>query len=57
MTTEAFSGGTSVAKAIGSDFSRHTPSAPSTWYRYRLPTGTPGTKISQTPEEPRERIG
>src|SRR3712207_8672517 len=26
LTTEAFSGGTSVANASGSDFSRHTPS-------------------------------
>ena len=31
VTTEAFSGGTSVAKASGSDFSRHVPSAPRTW--------------------------
>ena len=31
VTTEALSGGTSVAKASGSDFSRQVPSAPSTW--------------------------
>jgi hypothetical protein len=42
VTTEALSGGTSVANASGSDFSRHVPSAPSTWYRYRLPICTPG---------------
>ena len=57
MTTEAFSGGTSVAKASGSDFSRQVPSEPSTWKRYRLPTWAPGMKISQTPDEPSDRIG
>ena len=29
-TTEAVAGGTSVVKAIGSAFCRHTPSVPST---------------------------
>src|SRR3954466_8001888 len=52
VTTEALSGGTSVSNASGSDFSRQVLSAPSTWYRYRLPTCTPRTKISQTPREP-----
>jgi hypothetical protein len=46
-----------VAKAIGSALARHWPSAPRMWNRYLLPTWTPGMKISQTPDEPSERIG
>src|SRR6185437_14972755 len=56
-TTEAVAGGTSVANAIGSAFSRHCPSAPRTWYLYRAPSSTPGTNSSHTPDEPSERIG
>src|SRR3954462_3284982 len=64
VTTEALSGGTSVSNASGSDFSRQVLSAPSTWYRYRLPTCTPraphrpaGDKDPPPPGGPRRPQG
>ena len=57
VTTEAVCGGTSVANAIGSAFSCHTPSAPRMRNLYRDPTGTFGRKTSHTPLEPIERNG
>ncbi len=57
MTIDAVAGGTSAANAIGSAFSRHTPSWPRIWNLYRVPSPTPGTNSSQTPDEPSERIG
>src|SRR5580692_353918 len=56
-TTDAVSGGTSVASAIGSALSRHTPSRPQTEYLYRAPSPAPGTNSSHTPDPPSERIG
>ena len=56
-TTDAVAGGRSAALAIGSAFSRHTPSAPQIAYLYLAPSVTPGTKSSHTPEPPSERIG
>ena len=56
-TTEAVAGGRSVARASGSAFSRHTPSGPQIAYLYLVPSPTPGTKSSHTPEPPSERIG
>src|SRR5690625_6312040 len=56
VTIEAVAGGVSVAKAIGSAFSRQRSSAPKISYLYRVPAVTLGIKISQTPEEPRERM-
>ena len=57
MTTDAVAGGTSEKKAIGSAFSRHTPSWPRIWNLYLVPSPTPGTNSSHTPDEPSERIG
>src|SRR6266702_4291666 len=57
VTTDAVAGGTSVANAIGSAFSCHWPSWPMMRNLYLEPTGTPGMKISHTPEEPRDRNG
>ncbi len=56
-TTDAVAGGRSVALASGSAFSRHTPSGPQTAYLYLVPSPTPGTNSSHTPELPSERIG
>ncbi len=56
-TTDAVPGGTSVPRAIGSAFSRSRPSAPTTSNLYLQPGATSGTKSSQTPDEPSERIG
>jgi hypothetical protein len=56
-TTDAVAGGFSAAAAIGSAFSRHTPSAPQIAYLYRTPSPMPGTKSSHTPTPPSERIG
>src|SRR6201986_2603709 len=56
-TTDAVAGGISDAAASGSDFSRHTPSGPQIAYLYRVPSVTPGTNSSHTPDPPSERIG
>ena len=56
-TTDAVAGGFSAALAIGSAFSRHTPSGPQIAYLYLAPSVTPGMKSSHTPEPPSERIG
>src|SRR3954470_8234642 len=56
-TTLAVAGGCSVCIASGSAFCRQTESAPRISYLYRVPTGTSGMKISQTPDDPSERIG
>src|SRR6266566_8141728 len=56
-TTDAVAGGFSAALAIGSAFSRHTPSGPQIAYLYLAPSITPGMKSSHTPELPSERIG
>jgi hypothetical protein len=56
-TTDAVAGGSSVALASGSAFSRQTPSGPQIAYLYLVPSVTPGTKSSHTPEPPSERIG
>src|SRR6476646_4673191 len=56
-TTEAVAGGVSAALAIGSAFSRHTPSGPQIAYLYLAPSVTPGTNSSHTPDPPSERIG
>src|SRR4029079_19201602 len=57
QTTDEFAGGTSVWKASGSLFSRNRPS----WVRipnlYFVPSSTPGTNSSQSPDAPSERIG
>ena len=50
-------GGSSANAAIGSAFSRQTPSAPSTQNLYAVPAPTPGTNSSQTPDCPSCRIG
>jgi hypothetical protein len=55
-TTDAVAGGTSVPFASGSAFCRQVPSAPRTSNLYRAPAVTPGTKISQTPESPSDRM-
>jgi hypothetical protein len=57
VTTDAVDGGISVANAMGSALSRQTPSRPRILNLYRVPTPTPGTKISQTPLLPSERMG
>ena len=49
-TTDAVAGGRSAALAIGSAFSRHTPSGPQIAYLYLAPSVTPGTKSSHTPD-------
>src|SRR6266513_2575167 len=56
-TTDAVAGGCSAAVAIGSAFSRHTPSGPQTAYLYLVPSPIPGTNSSHTPDPPSERIG
>ena len=56
-TTDAVAGGFSAALAIGSAFSRHTPSGPQIEYLYLAPSVRPGMKSSHTPEPPSERIG
>ena len=56
-TTDAVAGVRSVPNASGSDLSRHWPSGPRTENLYFAPGTTPGTKISQTPLPPSERIG
>ena len=56
-TTDAVAGGVSAALAIGSAFSRHTPSGPQIAYLYLAPSRTPGTNSSHTPDPPSERIG
>ncbi len=43
-------------KAKGSAFCRHTPSRPSTWNLYRVPSPTFGTNSSHTPLLPSERM-
>ncbi len=47
---EAFDGAVSAKRAIGSTFSRHTPSAPRTSYLYRAASQTPSTNRAHTPE-------
>ena len=54
---DAVSAGTSAQAAIGSAFSRHAPSGPRITNLYAVPLPTPGTKSSQTPDEPSWRIG
>src|SRR5690348_9348372 len=56
-TTDAVAGGISATAASGSAFSRHTPSGPQIAYLYRVPSVTPGTNSSHTPDPPSERIG
>src|ERR1700728_2728058 len=56
-TTDAVAGGCSVANAIGSAFCCHPPSLPQTEYLYLVPSPTPGTNSSHTPDPPRLRIG
>ena len=56
-TTDAVAGGVSAALAIGSAFSRHTPSGPQIAYLYLAPSLTAGTNSSHTPDPPSERIG
>ena len=55
-TRDPVAGGTSVQRAIGSALSRQWPSRPSRAYLYTAPAPTPGTKISQIPESPMDRI-
>ena len=50
-------GGVSASAAIGSAFSRQTPSGPQIENLYRVPGPTPGTNSSQTPAPPSDRIG
>src|SRR5947209_396540 len=56
-TTDAVAGGISAEVAIGSAFSRHTPSGPQIAYLYLVPSPIPGTNSSHTPDPPSERIG
>jgi hypothetical protein len=57
VTTDAVAGGCSVAKAIGSAFSRQVPSRPRMRNLYLVPGPIPGRNSSHTPDEPSERIG
>ena len=56
-TTDEFAGGTSAANATGSALMRSCPSWARTSNLYFAPSSTPGTKSSQIPLEPSERIG
>ena len=56
-TTDAFAGGTSAANATGSALMRSRPSCVRISNLYFAPSPTPGTKSSQMPDEPSERIG
>ena len=51
------SAGISAQAAIGSAFSRHSPSGPRITNLYAVPLPTSGTNSSQTPEVPSWRIG
>ncbi len=57
MTTDAFAGGTSAARAIGSARSVWLPSGRVMSYLYRVPAPTPGRNSSHTPLDPSDRIG
>jgi hypothetical protein len=57
LTRDAVCGGTSAANAIGSARSVTDPSAPCTRNLYNPSVGKSGQNSSQTPDEPRLRIG
>lgn len=57
VTTEAFAGGTSADRAIGSARRVWLPSGRVMSYLYRAPAPTPGRNSSHTPLAPSERIG
>src|SRR5690606_41033549 len=56
VTTEAFAGCTSAARASGSAFASAVPSGVMISNLYRVPLPTCGTNSSQTPLSPSERI-